>query len=48
VIGVICALFDVPEKLQKLLYIICAILVIALVFALFGVGFSGLALRIGR
>ncbi len=38
VIAVICTLFDIPAQFQKLLYILCAVLVIAVVLSFFGVG----------
>lgn len=41
VIGVVCSLFEIPEKFQKLLYILCAVLVAAIVLSFFGVGFGG-------
>lgn len=40
VIAVVCTLFEIPEKFQKLLYILGAILVIAVVLSFFGVGFG--------
>ncbi len=41
VIGVVCALLDIPEKFQKLLYILAALLVVAVVLGFFGFGFGG-------
>ncbi len=41
VIAVICALFELPEKFQKLLYILCAVLVIGVVIAFFVSLFGG-------
>ncbi len=41
VIGVVCALLEVPEKFQRLLYILGAVLVIVVVLSLFGIDFGG-------
>ncbi len=41
VIAVVCTLFDIPEKFQKLLYVLGAILVLAVVLAFFGFSFGG-------
>lgn len=41
VIGVVCSLLEIPDRFQKLLYIVGAILVIVLVLSLFGITFGG-------
>lgn len=41
IIGIMCALFDIPEKFQKLLYILAAVLVMIVVLSFFGVTFGG-------
>lgn len=37
VIAVVCSLLDIPEKFQKLLYIICAVLLIGVILSFFGI-----------
>lgn len=38
VIGVVCSLLEIPEKFQKLLYVLAAVLVVAVVLSFFGLG----------
>ena len=37
IIAVVCSLLDIPEKFQKLLYIICAVLLIGVILSFFGI-----------
>lgn len=41
IIGVICTLLSIPEKFQRLLYVIAVVLVIVLILQLFGFNFPG-------
>lgn len=46
IIAVVCSLLEVPEKFQKLLYVLCAVLVIVFIAGyFFGFPSHGVAIR---